>query len=63
MEKDFLGAHLRELPYFRSILRAVEAELFQGVELAHPILDVGCGDGHFASGALDQAIDWGIDLH
>ena len=63
MEKDFLGEHLRELPYFRSILRAVEAELLQSVELSHPILDVGCGDGHFASVAMDQAIDWGIDLH
>lgn len=62
MEKDFLGEHLRELPYFRSILRAVEAQLFQSVVLSHPILDVGCGDGHFASVALDQQVDWGVDL-
>ena len=63
MDKDFLWEHLRDLPYFRSILRAVEAELLQKVELPHPILDVGCGDGHFASVALDYPIDWGIDLH
>jgi len=63
MGKDFLWEHLQDLPYFRSILRAVEAELLQRVELPHPILDVGCGDGHFASVALEQPIDWGIDLH
>ncbi len=63
MGKDFFGEHLRALPYFRSILRAVEAELLQSVALSHPILDVGCGDGHFASVALDHPIDWGIDLH
>jgi SAM-dependent methyltransferase len=63
MEKNFLWDHLRDLPYFRSILRAVEAELIQNVELPHPILDVGCGDGHFASVALDYPLDWGIDLH
>ena len=63
MDKDFLWEHLRDLPYFRSILRAVEAELIHNVELLHPILDVGCGDGHFAKVTLDYPIDWGIDLH
>lgn len=63
MAKDYLWEHLRDLPYFRSILRAVEAEIIQSVELPPPILDVGCGDGHFASVALDRPIDWGVDLH
>jgi SAM-dependent methyltransferase len=61
--KDFLWLHLRELPYFRSILRAVEARFYQGLELPHPILDVGCGDGHFASVVFDSQIDIGVDLH
>jgi len=61
--KDFLWLHLRELPYFRSILRAVEARFYRGLDLPRPILDVGCGDGHFASVVFDSRIDVGIDLH
>ena len=60
-EKDYLWLHLRDLPYFRAILRAVEAQFFQQFELTHPILDVGCGDGHFASLVFDQPLDVGID--
>lgn len=61
MNDDFLWLHLRELPYFRSILRAVEADLFQGVKLDPPILDVGSGDGHFTSVAFAQIVDAGLD--
>jgi SAM-dependent methyltransferase len=61
--KDFLWLHLRELPYFRSILRAVEARFYQGLDLPRPILDVGCGDGHFASVTFESRIDVGVDLH
>jgi SAM-dependent methyltransferase len=32
------------------------------VELVAPVLDIGCGDGHFASIAYDTPIDVGIDL-
>lgn len=59
--EDFLRLHLKDLPYFRSILRAVEASFYQDLELPHPILDVGSGDGHFASVAFDFKIDVGID--
>lgn len=58
---DTLWRHLRELPYFRSILRAVEADLFQEVELESPVLDLGSGDGHFTSVALDRIVDVGLD--
>jgi SAM-dependent methyltransferase len=61
MENDFLWKHLRELPYFRSILRAVEAQLFQDVSLERPILDVGSGDGHFASVTFGHQVDVGLD--
>ncbi|NIS79472.1 MAG: methyltransferase domain-containing protein [Anaerolineales bacterium] len=63
MTKDFLWLHLRELPYFRSILRAVEARFFQEVAFPRPLLDFGCGDGHFASVALEAPVDFGVDLH
>lgn len=60
-EKDFLWLHLRELPYFRSLVRAVEARFYQDFDLPAPVLDVGCGDGHFASLTFDRPLDVGID--
>jgi len=59
--KDYLWLNLKSLPYFRSLLRAVEAKIYQDIELEHPILDVGCGDGHFASVAFNEKLDVGID--
>jgi len=59
--KDFLWLHLRELPYFRALLRAVEARFYQELNLPTPILDVGCGDGHFAGVAFEKPLDVGID--
>ena len=60
-QKDFLWLHLRELPYFRALVRAVEAEYYQAFDLPSPILDIGCGDGHFASLTFDKPIDVGVD--
>jgi len=59
--KDFLSLHLRDVPYFRALLRAVEAAYYEDFELPSPILDVGCGDGHFASLVFDHKVDVGID--
>jgi len=60
-EKDLLWYHLQELPYFRSLLRAVEARFYHDHNLTSPVLDVGCGDGHFARAAFDRQLDAGID--
>lgn len=59
--KDFLILHLRDLPYFRALVRAVEAAYYQDFDLPSPILDVGCGDGHFASLVFEHKIDVGLD--
>jgi SAM-dependent methyltransferase len=45
----------------RALLRAVECRFMGRVPLVHPILDIGCGDGHFASIAYAQPIDVGLD--
>jgi SAM-dependent methyltransferase len=63
MPKDFVWPHIRSLPYFRSLLRAVEAEFYQEVEFPRPTLDVGAGDGHFASIVLPLPVDVGLDPH
>jgi len=59
--KDYLGLHLQDLPYFRALLRAVEARFYQEISLPGPSLDLGCGDGHFASLAFDDPPDVGVD--
>jgi SAM-dependent methyltransferase len=61
VKKDFLFLHLRDLPYFRAFLRAVESSYYQDLPLPAPVYDVGCGDGHFASLTFDQKIDVGLD--
>lgn len=43
------------------MLRAAEAAVYQELELPSPVLDVGCGDGHFASVTFARPLDVGID--
>jgi hypothetical protein len=52
--KDFLYLHVRDLPYFRGLLRSVESQYYQDIELPSPTLDVGCGDGHFTQLTFDR---------
>lgn len=59
--RDHLFLHLRELPYFRALIRAVEASYYENLDLPKPILDMGCGDGLFATLVFDQPIDVGLD--
>jgi SAM-dependent methyltransferase len=54
LSDDLLWRHLKDLPYFRGLLRAVEAKFYQDLPLIDPILDLGCGDGHFAAMAFER---------
>lgn len=58
---DLLWKHLKTVPAFRALLRSIEARFFQQIDLLEPILDLGCGDGHFANIAFDQPLTAGID--
>ncbi|MEN6482237.1 MAG: class I SAM-dependent methyltransferase [Anaerolineaceae bacterium] len=60
-EIDFLWRHLKDLPYFRALLRAVESRFYQDYDLPSPVLDLGCGDGHFASVTFNKTLDVGLD--
>ncbi|MEN8240748.1 MAG: NUDIX domain-containing protein [Chloroflexota bacterium] len=60
-DQDYLWPHLKGLPYFRSLLRSVEASYYQDLDLPEPVLDVGSGDGHFASLVFDRKLDVGLD--
>ncbi len=59
--KDFLWLNIKELPYFRGLLRAVEARFYQDTVLESPILDLGCGDGLFSKITFDKILDVGLD--
>lgn len=60
-QKDYLWLNLRDLPYFRALLRAVEARFYQDIDLPAPTLDLGCGDGHFASVVFDRPLEVGLE--
>jgi SAM-dependent methyltransferase len=60
---DYLSEQIKTMAPHRAILRAVECKLMGRVPLAPPVLDIGCGDGHFASIAYRSLpIDVGVDI-
>ncbi|MEM7799696.1 MAG: methyltransferase domain-containing protein [Chloroflexota bacterium] len=61
---DLLWQHLKTLPAFRALLRAVEARFYHQIPMPEPILDVGCGDGDFAQHTFNEygrRINVGLD--
>lgn len=60
--RELLWENLREIPAFRALIRTIEGRLLleQG-PLPRPLLDVGCGDGHFAQVVLGS-VEEGLDL-
>lgn len=53
--------HLASVPVHRALIRSAECRLFLRAELFHPLLDIGCGDGHFASMVFEERVDVGLD--
>lgn len=51
---DLLWQHLKTLPAFRALLRAIEARFYHQIDFPEPILDLGCGDGDFASHTFNE---------
>ncbi|MCX6056071.1 MAG: class I SAM-dependent methyltransferase [Chloroflexi bacterium] len=60
-KRDHLQEQISSLPYFRGLLRAIEARFYENIDLPAPTLDLGCGDGHFASLAFDHPLEVGLD--
>jgi ubiquinone/menaquinone biosynthesis C-methylase UbiE len=58
---DYLKINLAELPYFRALLRAVESRFYSGIKIVNPVLDLGCGDGHFTNVTFENLHITGID--
>ncbi len=61
MPEDLLWLHLKDLPAFRALLRATEARFYAPLPFPEPVLDLGCGDGHFGAVALPRPPDAGLD--
>jgi len=59
--EDLFWRHLRDVPAFRALLRAVEASFYADLPLDRPVLDLGCGDGHFAAVTFDGPLEAGFD--
>ncbi len=53
-QDDLLWRQLKTIPAFRALLRAVESRFYRQIELPGPMLDLGCGDGHFAQMTFDK---------
>src|SRR5690349_4219027 len=60
-EPDYLKTQLLTMAPHRALLRSIESRFMASVPLQHPVLDVGCGDGHFASVTFTEPIDVGLD--
>lgn len=61
-KKEFLRAYLCRAPIALALEKALECEIFSGLEVMRPVADYGCGDGLFASVLLDSPADAGIDV-
>lgn len=60
-DRDFLEAYVSLTPLALAFERSLECRILASRQFERPILDVGCGDGIFASVLFDEKIDTGID--
>jgi SAM-dependent methyltransferase len=60
--QNFLTRYLALAPAALAIERVLECRILETQKFARPILDLGCGDGIFASVLFAEKIDLGIDL-
>lgn len=60
-KNDFLLNYLCKAPIPLAVERWHECKILQKQEFQRPILDLGCGDGIFASVLFDENIDVGIE--
>lgn len=57
----FLEAYTARAPLALAIERTLECEILAAHEFRSPVLDLGCGDGLFASVLFGERLDTGID--
>jgi len=60
--KEFLKIYLKTRPISHALWRSAEYQEIIKLDLKKPILDLGCGDGFFASILFGSKVDAGIDI-
>ena len=60
-ESTILSEYVAHAPLALAAERSVECRLYLRRPLARPVLDIGCGDGLFASILFDAPVDTGVD--
>jgi ubiquinone/menaquinone biosynthesis C-methylase UbiE len=60
-KKEFLYTYLEKAPIALAIERTFECEILSKQKFQRPVLDIGCGDGVFASVLFLDKIDTGLD--
>lgn len=60
-KSNFFRRYLSVGPAALAIERTFECEILSKQEFLRPILDLGCGDGIFASVLFDETVDVGVD--
>ena len=58
---NFLLNYLKKAPVSLAVERSLECEILSKQEFVRPILDIGCGEGIFASVLFGEKIELGID--
>jgi SAM-dependent methyltransferase len=61
LKRNFLEKYVSLAPFALAIERSLECRIFSWMSFERPILDIGCGDGIFASVLFDEKVDTGID--
>lgn len=61
VQKNRLIDYCSQVPLALGLERSVESALMGKSNLTAPILDLGCGDGIFASESFDFQLDFGLD--
>lgn len=62
MINPYILPHLAEMPLPRVLIRSIECLLLAEVPFERPLLDIGSGDGHFASALFTDPVDVGVDM-
>lgn len=59
----FLNKYLEQAPAALALERTVECQILCDQAFSRPVLDIGCGDGIFASILFNDEIDLGVDIN
>jgi SAM-dependent methyltransferase len=62
-DENLLLSYMSMAPLALAFERYLECRIYQSFEIAHPVLDMGCGEGLFAHILFEEKIDTGIDLN